>query len=65
MLMPAVTVVWADVPVFRNEAAKSLQHPQQVATPNWSCKSLIVAAPAATDSLMSRSVMALQMHTNM
>ena len=61
-LMPAV--IWFWLVLFKNEEAKSLQQPQQVATPNWACKSPSVLAPAATVSWIWRSVIALQMQTN-
>ena len=43
----------------------SAQQPQQVATPNWSFKSVKELAPEATASLILWSVIALQIHTYM
>ena len=63
--MAALTVplCWVLLAV-RKDDAKSVQQPQQVATPSWACKSPRVLAPAATVSLIWWSVTALQMQTN-
>ena len=58
--------VWALLAfAVKKEVAKSAQQPQQVATPNWSFKSVKELAPEATASLILWSVIALQIHTYM
>lgn len=47
-----------------NEEAKSPQQPQQVATPNWACKSPTVTFAANAFLELAWSVIALQMQTN-
>ena len=60
----AVALVAAGL-AFKNELTKSVQQPQQVATPKLSFKSVKDDAPAETASLILWSVIALQMQTYM